>query len=180
MLFPGYDIGWGQGKFASQFILYNLDSSFYIIWEISTHYPYSWTLILNRVWKRKLEILSLAPSMGDIFHRMAHQLTTPSLDSPVSNWDAQGLAHQSIGLNGLAEERAVVPHAAQVVHTAVHKSRGIHNSAALPEGAVRLVEEATVVRTKVEGLGGCITLSTIVYAARATLPVSMVDSPALA
>lgn len=110
---------------------------------------------------------------------MRCQLTTPSLDSPVSNRNAKGLAHKSIGLDGLTEECPVVPHAAQVIHTAVHKGRGVHDSATLPQGAVCLVEEATVVRAKVESFGGGITLGAVVHAARVALPVGMVDPPAL-
>lgn len=110
---------------------------------------------------------------------MEHQLTTPGLDSPVSNWDAKGLAHQGIGLDSLTEERAIVPYTAQVIHTAVHKGCGVHNSATLPQGAVCLIEEATVVRTEVEGFSGSIALCAVVHAARAALPVGVVDTPAL-
>lgn len=108
------------------------------------------------------------------------QLTTPSLDSPVSDWDAEGLAHESVGLDGLTEERAIVPHAAQVIHAAVHKGCGVHHGGTLPQGAVRLIEEAAVVRAKVEGFGGNITLGTVVHAAGVTLPVHVIDTPALA
>ena len=106
-------------------------------------------------------------------------LTTPSLDAPVSNRNAQALAHKGIGLDGLTQEGPIVPHTAQVIHAAVHEGRGVHNSATLPQGTVRPVEEATVVGTKVEGLGGHVTLSAVVHAARVTLPLGVVDPPAL-
>ena len=107
------------------------------------------------------------------------QLTTPSLDAPVSDWNAQALAHEGIGLDGLTQEGPVVPHTTQVVHAAVHEGRGVHNSATLPQGAVRPVEEAAVVGTKVDGLGGRVTLGAVVCAARVALPLGVVDPPAL-
>lgn len=110
---------------------------------------------------------------------MGCQLTTPSLGSPVSNWNAKGLAHKSVGLDGLAEERAIVPHTAQVIHAAVHKSSGVHNSATLPQGPICLVEEAAVVRAKVEGFSGSVTLGAVVHAAGVALPVRVVHTPAL-
>lgn len=110
---------------------------------------------------------------------MGCQLTTPSLQSPVSNGNAKGLAHKGIGLDGLTEECPIVPHAAQVVYTAVHKGRGVHDGATLPQGAVRLVEEATVVGAEVERLGGGVALGTVVHAAGITLPLGVVDPPAL-
>lgn len=94
---------------------------------------------------------------------MGCQLTTASLDSPVSNGNAKGLAHEGVGLDGLTEERAVVPHAAQVIHAAMHEGCGVYHSAALPQGAVRLVEEAAVVGAEVEGLSGGVTLRSLVY-----------------
>lgn len=75
------------------------------------------------------------------------------------------MAYKSVGLDGLTEKCSVVPDAAQVIHTAVHKGCGFHNSATLPQGAVRLIKEAAVVRAKVEGLSGSITLGAVVHAA---------------
>lgn len=119
----------------------------------------------------------LAPAQPSIW--AGCQLTTPRLDSPVSDRNAQGLAHERVGLDGLTEERPVVPHTAQVVHTAVHKGRGVHDSAALPQGAVCPVEEATVVGAKEERFGGRVTHGAVVHTARITLPVGVVDPPAL-
>lgn len=82
-------------------------------------------------------------------------------------------------MDGLTEECPVVPHAAQVIHAAVHKGRGVHDGATLPQGAVRLVEEATVVRAKEECFGGRVTHGAVVHAARVAFPVGVVDPPAL-
>lgn len=121
----------------------------------------------------------MPPAQVKPFTGIGRQLTTPSLDSPVSNWDAKGLAHEGIGLDGLTEESAIVPHATQVIHAAMHEVCGVHNSATLPQGAIRLVEEATIVRAKVEGFGGSITLGAVIHTAGATFPVLVVDAPAL-
>lgn len=122
---------------------------------------------------------SLPPRMRAPSVWMGCQLTTPSLDPPVSNGNAEGLAHQGVGLDGLAEECPVVPHAAQVVHAAVHEGCGLHDGATLPQGAVRLIEKATVVRAEVQGLGGGVALGTVVDAARVAHPLGVVDPPAL-
>lgn len=104
-------------------------------------------------------------------------LTAEGARSPGSYCNAEGLTGQSICLYCLAECGDIIPVAAHVVDTAVHKGCGIDNSSAIPERSVRFVDEPTVVRAKVKGFCDRVTHAAVLGAAIGTPPVWVLSSP---